>query len=168
MEYLSVGKIVNTVGLKGEVKIYVTSSFSSLRFKKDSILYYLKDKEYLPLVVESSYKKDSNFYVVKFKEINSESAGFLFKNIEILAIKDNDILDKNQYFYSDLVSLNVITEDNKPLGKVIKVEEFPAQITLKILYNQKHYFVPFNDFFIRNVDLDNHTITIHYIEGLLN
>lgn len=168
MEYLSVGKIVNTVGLKGEVKIYITSSFSSLRFKKDSTLYYLKDNEYLPLVVESSYKKDSNFYVVKFKEINSESAGFLFRNIEILAIKDNDILDKNQYFYSDLVSLNVITEDNKPLGKVIKVEEFPTQITLKILYNQKHYFVPFNDFFIKNVDLDNHTITIHYIEGLLN
>ncbi|HBS10786.1 MAG TPA: 16S rRNA processing protein RimM [Firmicutes bacterium] len=168
MEYLSVGKIVNTIGLKGEVKIYVTSSFPTLRFSKDSILYYQKNDEFIPITVNSSYKKDSNFYVVKFKEINSESEGFLFKNTEIFALKDKSILNKNEYFYNDLISLNVITEDGKNLGVINKVEEFPAQITLKVLYNKKYYFIPFNDFFIKKVDLENHQIIIHYIEGLLS
>ena len=91
-------------------------------------------------------------------------------------MKDESILLKNEFYYDDLKDLKVYDEDKKEVGITIEIEEFPANLTLKIkTIEGKISFVPFNDFFIKNVDLDelfnidleNKTITIHVIEGLL-
>ena len=57
MEYLSSGKITSTIGIKGEVKVFNTSSFANVRYKKNNKIYVYYNDEYLELVIEKSYQK---------------------------------------------------------------------------------------------------------------
>ena len=54
MEYLSSGKITSTIGIKGEVKVFNTSSFANVRYKKNNKIYVYYNDEYLELVIEKS------------------------------------------------------------------------------------------------------------------
>ena len=93
-------------------------------------------------------------------------AHFLFKDSSV--IKDNKDLEKNSYFYSDLRGCKVIDESKNVLGNVKEVEEFPAQVTLRVKRDNKpDFFVPFIKEFIKEVDIDEKTITIHVLEGML-
>ena len=116
---------------------------------------------------EKSYQKDDKFYVVKFKGINSIEEASKFKNCYLFVIKDNDILKKNQYFYADLEGLFVKNEGFEDRGVVVKVNDSTPQVSLNIKYLDKIYNVPFNDFFIKKIDLKNKLIVIHFIEGLI-
>ena len=53
MKYLEVGKIVSTHGIRGEVKVSITTSFPEERFEKGNTLYILKDNKYLPIVIDT-------------------------------------------------------------------------------------------------------------------
>ena len=167
MEYLTFGKITGTVGLKGEVKAYVTSTFTDLRLQKGYTLFIKINNEYKPFKVKSSRFKGGNFFIIQFEDLESIEEAEKYKNCEIFSIKDQEDLYDNEYFYSDLVGLKVINEENEDRGIVVSVEEFPAQITLKVKFNDKFYFVPFNDFFVPNVDLKNKILTLHEIGGLI-
>lgn len=168
-KYLKVGKILKTQGLKGEVKIYSTTSFKDIRYKKGSTLFVLtKENEYLKVKVNSFYSKGENLDIVSFKDYDSIEKVEQLLGLEIFALKDDSILFENEYYYDDLVNLEVFNEENLKLGIVESIEEFPSQITLKVKKNNKKFFyVPFNDFFIKKIDLHSKTIQIHVIEGLL-
>ena len=167
MEYLTFGKITGTVGLKGEVKTFVTSSFVDLRLQKGYTLYIKKGEEYLPATVVSARHKGGNLYIIQFNEFTTIEEAETLKNCEIFSIKDENDLYDDEYFYSDLVGMKVINEENLDRGIVTSVEEFPAQITLKIGYEKKFYFVPFNDFFVLDVNVKDKILTIHEIGGLI-
>ena len=75
---------------------------------------------------------------------------------------------ENTKLQDDLLNLTVFDEDNNELGVVSSIEEFPSQITLKVSKKDKHFFyVPFNDFFIKDVNLEDKKLIIHIIEGLI-
>ena len=63
---------------------------------------------------------------------------------------------------------DVYDTESRLLGKVKRVEEFPAQITLRVSRNDKpDFFVPFIKEFIDNVDINNKKIIIKVMEGML-
>ena len=165
MEYLVVGKIIDTFSLDGSVKIISSSTNEKLRFKEGNVL-YIKEGEYKPFTVVS-YRKSSNAIIVRFKEINNVDNAIKYKGKELLAIKDEKDLEEGYFFYSDLTGCKIISE-GKELGTVVGVEEFPAQITLRAkTKNGKEFFVPFIKVFIKSVDIKNKEIEINYMEGLL-
>ena len=65
MEYVVIGKIVNTFGIKGELKVYSYTDFVKERFKKGSKV-YLSEK-YLPFEVNSC-REHKGFLLVSFKD----------------------------------------------------------------------------------------------------
>lgn len=168
MEYLRVARIVKPIGLQGEMKIFSTTSFPEIRYKKGNKLYILINEEYKEVTVKEHHIKDSKFDSIKFNEFNDLTSVESLKNKDIFVIKDDDVLDKNTYYYKDLKGLKVLDENKKDIGNIDDIEEFPAQITLKIkLNNDKFSYVPFNDFFIKEVNIKDKYIIIHVIEGLL-
>lgn len=169
-KYLKVGTILKTIGLKGDVKVFSTTSFKDIRYKKGNVLFVLINSEYKSLTIESHSFKGGNFDQIKFKEINSIEEAEKLLSHDFFALKDESILFENEFFYEDLIGLEVYDSDSNKLGTVASVEEFPAQITLKISKKpaKGEFFVPFNDFFIKNVDLKNKKITINVIEGLID
>ena len=68
MNYYNVGKIVNTQGLQGEMRVMSVTDFAEERFKKGSILALFDKKEHFVMNVEiASHRKMKNFDIVKFK-----------------------------------------------------------------------------------------------------
>ncbi len=169
MEYLSLGKIIDSFGLDGTLKVYSTTDNQKLRYKKGNKLFLYNEQEdnRIPVTVVS-YHSSGNLDYVKFEEITSPEKGKEYKGFEIHTIKDANDLKVGYYFYSDLVGCKIIDQVNNELGIVSKVEEFPAQLTLRVRReNGKDFFVPFVKQFIKKVDIESETISINVIEGML-
>lgn len=166
MEYLVVGKIVDTFSLDGSIKVLSSSTNESLRFKKDSLLLTKDGDEYKEHKITSS-KKAGNVYIIHFEDILNVDEAAKFKGKELFVLKDINDLKEGYYFFSDLKGCTIISE-GKELGKVIAVEEFPAQITLRAKTNGgKEFFIPFVKAFIKKVSIENKQIEINYMEGML-
>ena len=72
------------------------------------------------------------------------------------------------YYFSDLINCDVISQNNINIGKVIKVEEYSANQTLRIkLENGKDLLLPFVKAFIKKVDIENKAIYVELIEGMI-
>lgn len=168
MEYLRVARIVKPIGLNGELKIFSTTTFPEIRYKKGNCLYILINGEYKKVTVKEHRIKDSKFDCIKFEELNDLTSVENLNNLDIFAIKDESILDDKTYYFNDLKNLNVYDENKKEIGITSDIEEFPAQITFKIKgLNDKFFYVPFNDFFVKEINIKESYIVIHVIEGLL-
>lgn len=169
MEYLKVAKILSTVGLKGEVRVYTTSTFKNLRYKKGNSLFYMNENnEYIEIHIKNYRNKEGNIDYLTFEEFDSiEKVEFLL-NKELFALKDYKNLKDNEYYYSDLISSTCFDEDNNELGIIKDIKEFNANVSIELkLNNNKIIYIPFNDFFIKNVDIASKKVIIHVIEGLL-
>ncbi len=166
MEYLTLGKIIDTFSLDGSVKILSTTTNQEIRYKKGNKVLVSDNGEMKELTV-LSYRRSSNCDIVKFQEIINVDEASLLKGKELLVIKDSNDLKEGYYFYSDLRGCDIISEGKK-LGVVVEVEEFPAQLTLRCSStNGKPFFIPFVKAFIKEVDIKNRVININYMEGLL-
>lgn len=164
MEYILLGKIVNTFGIRGELKVQYTTDFIEERFKKGSLIYIGSDK--LPFEVKS-YKLHKGFLLLLLKGNEDINLVEKYKNMFIYKSKDDvKPLKKGDYYFSDLMNLDVYVEDIL-VGKVKNVEEGISSNYLRVLHDNKESLVPFLPAFIKNVDLDNHRIDINKIEGLL-
>ena len=166
MEYVQIGKIVNTFGIKGELKIYCSTDFVSERFKKGSTVYL--GEEYIPVTVKS-YRFHKNFLMVLFEGLEDINLVEKYKNLFVYKSKD-DIkpLAEGEYYFSDLYDLDVYVEDIR-VGKVMNVEEGVTANNLRILTEKddKEHLVPFLPVFVEKVDLENKRIDIVDLEGLL-
>ena len=166
MEYLTLGKIIDTFSLDGSVKILSSTTNQEIRYKKGNKLFISDSGEMKELTVDS-YRRSSNCDIVKFQEITTVDEAILLKGKEVLVIKDSKDLKEGYYFYSDLKGCTIIA-DGKKFGQVIEVEEFPAQLTLRCKSaNGKAFFVPFVKAFIKSVDIEKKEIEINFVEGLL-
>lgn len=167
MEYLTVGKIIKTVGLKGELKIYLTTSFSFERFQKGKHLFLKNNDQYIKLTVMYNRQKD-NCHITQFKEIIDVNEAQKYVGQELYALKDYSLLKENEYYYSDLINCQVYFNNSIFIGTVAKIEEYAAYKTLRIKREKaKDVLIPFVEHFIENVDIINKKITIKYIAGLL-
>lgn len=170
MELLTLGKIINTHGLDGTLVCFSMTDFAPVRYKKGNKLYIFNtyNKETMPVTVVS-YRNYKGMDYVKFLEIDNIDLALKYKGHEICIAKEDASMPEGYYHFHDLENCKIVDEKGKEIGKVIKVEEFPSQITLRCLStNNKNFFVPFiNDVFIKDVDLENKIITINFMEGML-
>ena len=169
MEYVNLGTISGSFGLDGTLKVISSTMFQEERYQKGNkvFLYNPNTKERTELTVDS-YRISGKMDYVKVEEITVKEDADKLKGYQLHAIKDDIELYKGEYYYSDLENLDVYDEQDNLLGKVKKVEEFPAQITLRVSRkNKPDFFVPFLEQFIINVDLKTSKIVIKVIGGML-
>ncbi len=169
MKYLEVGKIVTTHGIKGEVKISITTDTLS-RFNVGNKLFIKKGNEYIEIIIDS-FRMHKNMALITFngfKNIND-----VLPYVGLLLYIDRDSLNdlnEGQYYYDDLIGLDVYdkTIENGKIGEIVDVIEVPQGEILRIkLNNGKKSLVPFVDEFILDVDIENNLIIISSVEGLL-
>ena len=169
MEYLSLGKIVDSFGVDGTMKIYSTTSNGVKRYKTGNKLFLVNPLDNSKMeVTVVKYRHTGFFDFVKFEEYNTPEEVKSLKGYEIQVEKNQKDLNNGFYFYSDLRGCKIVDENNNELGTVKEVEEFPSQITLRVSRkNDKDFFVPFIKEFIKDINIDDKIITIKVIEGLL-
>lgn len=168
MEYLIVGTIVKTIGLKGEVKVYPSTHFRDSRFSKGSHVFLLNDnKEIVEDLLIVKHSKNGDMDNLIFEGYDSiEKAEKLLKK-DLYVKKEQSFLKNGEYYYSDLEKMDVYFDNGKYIGKVKKVEEYTSYATLRIGHSPKDVLVPFVKAFIKSVSLEEKKIIVKYIEGLL-
>ena len=168
MEFLTVGQIVRTIGLKGEVKIYPSTHFRDTRFKKGSRVFLLNDNNEIERELTiKAHRVNDNCDNVIFEEITSIEEAEKINKKYLFVEKNHEILGKNEYFYSDLVGMKVDFDNGKNIGVVKAIEEYSSYVTLRVKTEGKDVLVPFVEAFIKSVSLEDKLIIVKFIEGLL-
>ncbi len=164
MTYIPIGKISKPHGVKGSVKIKTDSDFKDERYQKGQTLYIYYDKTYHEVTVQSRFEK-APFDVVTFDEISNINTVEKYKGCT-LYVKDDDRhnLDEDTFYYSDLIGLDVYTDNF--IGTVQEVRDYPQGAMLVIKREgKKNALIPFLKQFIKSVDKKK--ITVIDMEGLL-
>ena len=160
MNKVYIGKIVNTHGIKGELRILSDFPYKDKVFKNNNKL-IIDDKEY----VIKSYRVHKNYDMVTlndYKDINEVL--FLLKK-QVFFNKDDLILNDNEILDEDLIRYKVITNDGK--YGIIK-EIFMASPNNKILRVEldKEVLIPFNSPMIVKIDKEKEEILVDVIDGM--
>ena len=169
MENLILGNIVGSFALDGTLKVFSMTNNAANRYQsgKKVLLTNSINHEQRELTIVS-YRQNGRFDLVKTKEIISKDEADSYKGWQLTIEKNQDDLKEGYYFFCDLIGCSIINENNNALGKVVNVEEFPAQITLRVSsFDGKNFFVPFIDEFILKVDISDKKIYIRQMEGML-
>ena len=161
---LKIGKIVNTHGIKGELRVLSNSDFIDVRFKPNAKV-YIDNNEY---IIEDGYLH-KNFVIIKLLGFDNINDVVKFKNKDIYGdILDQDVLEENEYFNQDLEGCSVYNQDNQLRGEVIEVMIGGIYNMLRIKGDNTKGIIPFNNQFIESVDIDNKKIVINEIKGLID
>lgn len=169
MEYIEIGKIVNTHGLKGELKIESWSSFDEIRYAKGNIVFLKIDNKYVPFTV-ATYRNHKGFPLVSFEGFQDINLVEKYKFHIVYIDKDErDELEEDEFYSDELLDLDVLDDDSNKIGTVIAVEfTNGAQDNLRVRTSEgKEFLVPYVDEFILDVNLDENYIQIHLMDGLL-
>jgi len=166
--FLQVGVIATTHGLKGEVKIFPTTS-DVKRFDKLKSAFIDTGKEKIPVEVES-VKYFKQFAILKFKEFSDINEVEKFKSNSLVVTRENAVkLNKDEYFIADLIDMKIIDEDNKEIGILEDVLETGANDVYVIrMTDKRELLLPAIKQCILDVDIPGNTMKIHILEGLLD
>ena len=113
-KYYQVGKIVNTHGIRGEVRVIATTDFTEERFKKGTHLAVEMPNGLTPVTV-SAIRQHKQFYLLQFEGLGNINDVELFKghNLKIAASERDDQLEDDEYYYGDIIGLENSVLDEK-------------------------------------------------------
>ena len=159
MDYVLVGKLVNTHGIKGEVRSISDFEFKSRVFVKDVNLYIGDEKEKVTIC---SYRRHKNFDMCLFKEYNYINDVLKFKGKKVYVDRSVLNFSDDEFLDSDLIHLDVIY-DEKNIGKI---DDILLNNGYKLFVIGDKY-IPYNDEFIENIDFVNRVIILKNLEGII-
>lgn len=154
-----IGKIVNTHGIKGEVRIISDFKYKDLVFKPGFNIYVGTKREKLTI---ATYRTHKNYDMVTFNGINDINDVLCYKGDSVFINREDIEIDG--YVNEDIIGLEVYSND-KLIGNVTSIVDNGAHEIIVI--NNKH-MVPFISQFIENIDLKNKKLYINEIEGLID
>jgi len=173
-KWFTVGKLVNTHGIRGEVKVWPQTDFPEVRFAKGSKLTLIDEEKGGRLEVEIvGARLQKNVYVVKLKGFDNINDVEKYKGWT-LKVSENDLVDlaEDEYYYHEIIGCAVVTEDGEELGTVAEILS-PGANDVWVVQGKggngrpKEILLPVIDEVLRKVDVANKTITVHLLEGLI-
>ena len=170
-EYLNVGKIVNTQGLKGEVRILSQTDFPEERFAKgETLVLFMDEKKPGVELTVASHRVVKNFDVVSFVDHPSINDVEKFKG-GLLKVDAEDLADlyDDEYYYHEIIGLTVIDEQGRNLGKVTDIMETGANDVWTIARpGKKDWLLPYVAHVVKKIDLEKGEVHIELMEGLID
>ena len=167
-DFLQIGVISSTHGIKGEVKVFPTTDDVN-RFKKLKEVYLDTGKEKLTLHPES-VKFFKQFVILKFKEYNNINEIEQYRNKSLLVDRQNAVkLRKDEYFIADLIGLKVVTDEDSALGVLKDVLQTGANdVYIVETEDGKEVLLPAIKECVLNVDIEGGKVLVHVMDGLLD
>ena len=165
---LSIAKILNFHGIKGEAKVGFSKGRES-QIESLKKVFVKKDSDYKELTV-SSVRFHKQFAIIKFKEFATVNDVEEYKGCDLYLSKEKieESLDNDEFLIVDLIGMDVFDEDGSCVGKVIQVGDNRASNLLYIQdVNGKTHLVPFVKALVTVVDMVNKKVVINNIEGLI-
>lgn len=168
MNYFKVGKIVNTQGLQGELRVLSVTDFADERFKKGSQLSIFSEQdEYLLDVEVASHRKQKNFDIVKFKGLYHINDVEKYKGT-VLKVAETNLseLAEDEFYYHEIIGLDVY-EDEVFIGKISEILQPGANdVWVVKRKGKKDLLLPYIPPVVLNVDVEGKRVDVSLMEGL--
>lgn len=158
-QYIEAGRIVNTHGVAGEVKIEVW--LDSPQFMKKCGRIFAECRE---LKIESA-REHKGFLLAKLEGIDDVNAAMTLKGKQLTIDRADAKLPKGAYFLQDIIGASVVNEDGVELGKLAEIMETPAS-RIYVVRGEREHLIPAVPEFILKTNVENGVITVHLIEGM--
>lgn len=156
-----IGEIVNTHGLKGELRIVSDFAFKKNVFIPGMKIYLGKRKQEMTI---QSYRPHKIYDMILLEGVNDINEAIAFKGDSVYVRRED--IDIDGYVKEEILGLDVYN-NNEKIGVVKNIIHNPSQDVLVIQSNHKQNMVPNVPEFVKNIDLENKRIDIEVIEGLL-
>lgn len=163
MNYILIGKIVNTHGIKGELRIISDFPYKDRVFKKNFNIYIGKDK--INEVI-NTYRHHKIFDMITLKNYNNINEVLKYKGSLVYINRLDLKLNDNEYLECDLLDFNIIINNNI-IGKLSSFENHNNNKIIIVKNKEKEILLPYNKNLIENINLDKKEITYKNIEGLI-
>lgn len=165
-EMFTIGKISNTHGVKGELRV-IPSTDDITRFERLKNI-YLVSKDVSEYEIET-VRYHKNYILLKLKGIDNMSDAELLKNALIqIERKDTLPLGKDEYYIKDLIDIEVTTEEGRGLGKIVDIIVTGSNDVYVIDSKEtsKQMLIPAIKEVIKKVDIENKKMVVKLLEGL--
>lgn len=170
-KWFNVGKIVNTHGIRGEVRVISKTDFAEERYAKGNKLYlFMPDaKDPIELTVES-HRVHKNFNLLTFKGYGNVNDVEKMKG-GILKIREDQLteLEEDEFYFHEIIGCQVFTTDGEEIGKVREILT-PGANDVWVIKGKggKDILIPYIEQIVKKVVIEEQTIIIEPMEGLLS
>lgn len=172
-QYYLVGKIVNTQALRGEVRVMATTDFPEERFKIGATLAIFNGDKLVETVEVDGHRLHKNFNLLHFKGKDNINDVEKFKGFDLKVAgteREADQLEENEFYYDDIIGLEVYTTDNDYLGKIREITSLPSNDVWAIQRPNKgkDILIPYIEDIVLEIDLDDNRVVIDPMDGLID
>lgn len=168
MNYFNVGKIVNTQGLQGEMRVLSVTDFAEERFKKGNQLALFDEKDQFVMnVTIATHRKHKNFDIIKFKGMYHINDIEKFKEYS-LKVAEDDLtdLEEGEFYYHEIIGLEVYEQDQF-IGTVKEILQPGANdVWVVSRKGKRDLLLPYIPPVILNVDIQQNRVDVELLEGL--
>lgn len=164
-----IGKIVNTHGIRGEIKVVRISDFDE-RFEKGNTVYVVKEnKEPLPLVIKA-HRIHKGFDLLLFEGYDSINEVEAFKGASLEITEDQlTELEENEFYYHEIIGCTVFSTGNEEIGRIKEILSPGANdVWVVQRAGKKDLLIPYIKEVVMEVDTQEKKIVIEPMEGLLD
>ena len=168
MNYFNVGKIVNTQGLQGEMRVLSVTDFAEERFKKGNKLALFDKKDQFVMDVEiASHRKVKNFDIIKFKGMYHINEIEKFRDFT-LKVREEDLtdLEDGEFYYHEIIGLEVY-ENDILLGTIKEILQPGANDVWVVKRKGKRdLLLPYIPPVVLGIDIEQGRVDVEIPEGL--
>ncbi|WP_066068582.1 ribosome maturation factor RimM [Neobacillus soli] len=170
-KWFNVGKIVNTQGIKGEVRVVSKTDFPEKRYKTGNVLYLFMPNSNNPIeLTVKSHRTHKNFEILSFEGITNINEVEKFRD-GILKVPESQQgrLETDEFYYHEIIGCLVTTMDGEEIGKVSEILS-PGANDVWVIKGKggKEILIPYIHDVVKKVDVNEKVIIIHPMEGLLS
>ena len=167
-QFLQVGAITSTHGIRGEVKVFPTTD-DPARFKKLKKVILDTGKRQIDMEIQS-VRFFKQFVIVKFKGIDNINDVEKYKRCPLKVTRENAVpLEEDEYYVADLLGLTIVDESGVTIGELIDVIETGANDVYEVKTpDGGHVLLPAIKDCILDVDMEEKIILVHMLKGLVD
>lgn len=161
LEFITVGKIVNTHGIRGEVKLLPQGTEAETVARCRTL--YIDGQPHIP----AACRVHKGCLLIKLPGVDDMDAALALKN-KAVAIRRSDVgLPEGEFFDAELVGLTARdAATGRVLGTVEEVLSYPAHKVYAVRGGEDEYLIPAVPAFVKGIDLSGGTMEIHVWEGM--
>lgn len=165
-EKLLVGKIANTQGLKGHLKIF---PYTTDKEEFEEFGYLMIEKEGDQKFEISSIRYQKNMVIVLFEGFNNINEVEKYKNREVYFLREDlGEMDEDTFMYSEVIGYEVIDEVEGAVGKVKSVNSGAVHDLIVVeKENGSTFMIPSVKAFVLGFDHANKKLNVKLIEGMM-
>ena len=156
---IEAGKIVNTHGVAGEMKIevWLDSPAYMKRFRR----LYIGERE---LAVESA-RVQKGFLLCRLRGVDDLNAAMALKGRTVSIAREDAKLAPGEFFLQDILGARVLDEQGREIGTLVEILERPAS-NIYVVRGEEEHLIPAVPAFILHTDPENGIVTVRLIEGM--